>query len=192
MKYIGLFTEQHVAVMFDWISQLGELFVLLDYPHSGGSGSGYFVRSLADVRKLISQQTSLEIDILVLRAIVFPVRGSVSPDLLERALQRIPDGQLYQVVTPDPYPMEYDCLADGRGHAQLREDFAKLEAGRHVAIGVHPFDPPWEQFVEFCGGPVETLRFQVHKNLNFYPEYGHNPEKYRAAIAEWFTSTPGD
>jgi len=63
MNYVGLFTEHHVAMLYDWLTELGELFVRLEYPHSGSVGDDYLVRSLDDLRDLISRQTHGELEI---------------------------------------------------------------------------------------------------------------------------------
>jgi hypothetical protein len=189
MNYVGLFTEYHVAVLHDWLSDLGELFIHFEYPHSGGSGNAYFVRSLEDIKNLIAQQTHPEIEITIFRAIVFPIRGKDYSDLLQQALERIPKDQYYQIVVPLSYPSEYERLADGKGHDELRHDIASLEPGREIAIGVHPYDPPDEEFEQFCGGRVERLYFRVRKNLNWYPELTNHPTKYQDALARWFGST---
>lgn len=186
MNYVGLFTPHHVAVLHDWLTELGELYVYINYPHRGGSGSAYFVRSLEDVRRLITQQTHAEIEIHIFHAIVFPIRGNDYPALLKRALQQIPDGQYYQIVAPDPYPQECVALADGKGHDELRRDIASLEAGRDIAIGVHPFDVPFNEFEQFYGAQVKQLYFGVRKNLNSYSEFIHNPARYENALAQWF------
>jgi len=186
MNYVGLFTEHHVAVLHDWLSELGELFVHLEYPHSGGSGKAYFVRSLEDIKNLIAQQTHTEIEITIFRAIVFPIRGKDYSGLLQQALQRIPIDQYYQIVVPLSYPHEYERLADGKGHDELRQDIALLEPSQEIAIGVHPYDPPNEEFEQFSGGRVKRLFFGVHKNLNWYSELANHPTKYQDAITQWF------
>src|SRR5215475_14873573 len=147
MNYIGLFTEHHVAMLYDWLMDLGELFVRLEYPHSGGSGRDYLVRSLEDLRDLMSRQTHWELEIHIFRAIIFPIRGNDYSALLKRALQEIPEGQCYQIVVLPPHtretrylgPHECEQLAAGQGHDVLRSDIANLEPRRETAIGVHPF-----------------------------------------------------
>ena len=189
MDYVGLFTEHHVAVLHDWLTELGELFIDLEYPHSGGSGKAYFVHSLEDIKNLISQQTHPEIKITIFRAIIFPIRGKEYSALLQQALQRIPENQYYQIVLPFSYPQEYEMLADGKGHEELRHDIANLEAEPEIAIGVHPFDPTNEEFEQFYGDRVQRLYFEVRKSLNSYSELINNPDRYQEALARWFGSS---
>jgi len=204
MNYVGLFTEHHVAMLYDWLTELGELFVRLEYPHSASAGDDFWVRSLEDLRDLISRQTHSELEIYIFRAIIFPIRGNDYSALLQHALQEIPEGQYYQIVALPPYtherkylqPHQCECLADGNSHGELRSDIANLEPGREIAIGVHPFDTSYEEFERFYGRSVEQLFFKVHievrQNLNWYDEVSNNPAKYQDAIKRWFVSAKSD
>jgi hypothetical protein len=75
---------------------------------------------------------------------------------------------------------------------ELRRDIANLEPGREIAIGVHPFDPSYEEFEQFVGRSVEQLfievRIEIRKNLDWYDEFSNNPAKYQDAIGRWFDS----
>jgi len=200
MNYFELLAEHHVAILHDWLTELGELFVRVEYPRSGSSGDDYLFRSLEDIRELISRQTLGNIDIYIFRAVIFPIRGSDYSALLQRALQEIPEGQYYRIVALTPHtheskylrPHECECLADGKGHDELRNDIAHLEPGREIAIGIHPFDPPYEEFEQLHGGSVEKLYFQVRveirNNLDWYDEFSNNPAKYRDVLRRWFGS----
>jgi len=106
MNYIGLFTGHHVALLHDWLTELGELFVRLEYPHIASSGDDFLVRSLEDLRDLMSRQTRCELEIFIFRAIIFPIRGNDYSALLQRALQEIPEGQCYQIVVLPPHTRE--------------------------------------------------------------------------------------
>lgn len=198
MNYIGLITEHHIAKIYDWLTEFGELFVRLEYPHSGSGGRDFLVRSIEELRDLISRQTLCEIEIHIFRAVIFPIRGNDYSALLQRALQEIPVGQFYQIVALPPHshkckylePLECECLTDGKGHDDLRRDIAKLEPGREIAIGVHPFDPPYEEFERLYGGSVEKLyfeaRLEISTNLDQYDEFINNPARYQDVVRRWF------
>ncbi|MCG3159071.1 MAG: hypothetical protein JMDDDDMK_00047 [Acidobacteria bacterium] len=197
MNYFGLFAKHHIAMLYDWLTELGELFVWVEYPRVG-AGREFLVRSLEDLRDLMSRQTLGEIEIYIFRAIIFPIRGNDYLALLQRALREIPEGQYYRIVALPPHtresmylsPHQCECLADGQGHDELRRDIANLEPGREIAIGVHPFDPPYEEFEQFYGRSVEQLfikvSIEVRRNLDWYDEYSKNPAKYQDAIRRWF------
>jgi hypothetical protein len=197
MNYIGLYTDHHVALLHDWLTELGELFVRLEYPHSASSGDDFWVRSLEDLRDLMSRQTRCELEIFIFRAIIFPIRGTDYSALLQRALQEIPEGQYYQIVVLPPHTRESkyavshqcECLAAGQGHDELRGDIANLEPGREIAIGVHPFDTSYEEFERFYGRPVEQLSFEarlkISNNLDRYDEFSKNPAKYQDVVRRW-------
>jgi hypothetical protein len=191
MNYAELFTHHHIALLHDWLTDLGELFIDFHYPHRAGTNNNYFIKRLEDVRDAVSQQHHTEIEITIFRAIVFPIRGTDYSTLLQRTLKEIPDNQYYQIVTPDSYPQECLALADGKGHKELERDLDNLERGLEIAIGLHPFDVSFQEFEQFCGTTVERLRFNVHKNLNWYEGFNNNPLKYKDAIARWeSTSKP--
>ena len=200
MNYFELLAEHHVAILHDWLTELGELFVRVEYPRSGSSGDDYLFRSLEDLRKLISRQTLGDIYIYIFRAVIFPIRGNDYSALLQRAVQDIPEAQYYRIVALPPYTRESkylgshqcECLADGKGHEELQRDIASLEPGREIAIGVHPFDPSYKEFEQFYGKSVEQLyfrvRIEIHNNLDRYNEYSNNPAKYQDTISRWFGS----
>ncbi len=198
MNYVGLFTEHHVARLYDWLTEMGELFVRLEYPHSGRSGDDYLVRSLEELQDLISRQAHNELEIHIFRDIVFPIRGNDYSALLQHALQKIPEGQDYQIVALPPhtrdckYPYECECLAAGHSHDELRNDIANLEPGREIAIGIHPFDYSGEDFEQSYRRSVEHMSFEVRKTLNWYDKFSNNPVKYQDAIRRWFGSARPD
>lgn len=65
--YLELFTPSHIAMLHDWLSETGELFVWLEFPHSGGSGFSFSVSSLEELKELISKQTHPEIEIFIFK-----------------------------------------------------------------------------------------------------------------------------
>ena len=125
-------------------------------------------------------------------------RGNDYSALPQRALWEIPEGQWYQIVALPPHtrgcerPHECECLAAGKGQDELRNDIANLEPGREIAIGVHPFDPSYEEFEQFYGRPVEMLSIEIRKTLNWYDEFSNNPAKYQDAIRQWYASPEPD
>ena len=80
MDYIDLFTPHHIAMLHDWLTEAGGLFVRLEFPHSGGSGTSYSVSSLDELRELVSRQTHPELEIFVFRS------EELGDDVLDRAL----------------------------------------------------------------------------------------------------------
>ena len=204
MNYAYLLRDHHIALLDDWLMELGELFVRLEYPHSGGSGDDFLVRSLEDLRALLARQTGCELDVYIFRAIIFPIRGNDYSALLQRALQEIPEGEWYQIVALPPHlheseylkPHQCECLAAGEGHDELRSDIANLKPGREIAIGVHPFDTSYEKFERFYGRPVEQLFFEVliekRNNVDRYEELSKNPTKYQDAIRKWHDANTVD
>jgi hypothetical protein len=67
MNYRDLFTPHHIAMLHDWLTDAGGLFVRLELPHSGGSGTSYSVCSLDELKELVSRQTHAELEIFVFK-----------------------------------------------------------------------------------------------------------------------------
>lgn len=86
MSYLSLFLPQHLAVLNDWLTETGELYVDVYWPHSGNSGTAYFIRSMSDLNDLVAEQTWPEICFTIFRRLQYPVRGVANDELLEQAL----------------------------------------------------------------------------------------------------------
>ena len=65
MNYLHLLSLDNIALLKDWLEETGELYVDIDLPHSGSSGSAYLVRSMNELKLLISRQTHPEIVIAI-------------------------------------------------------------------------------------------------------------------------------
>jgi hypothetical protein len=185
VDYSNLVTPPYVALFYDWLTELRELFVDLEYPHSGGSGKNYFVRSLSDIRNLLSQQAHPEIVITIFGIRIFSLRSRDHALLLALALEQLPEDEYFQIVETKPFPHEIVALADGKGHAELRQYFAALDAQQEVAVGVHPFDIPKEKWQQTYGMEVKYVSISVRKSLNWYTPYIEDPARYADAMAQW-------
>lgn len=67
MNYCELFTPHHLAILHDWLLEVGRISVRIERPHSGGSGDTYVVQSLSDLQKLLVQESHPELEIMVFR-----------------------------------------------------------------------------------------------------------------------------
>lgn len=65
MNYADLFTPHHIAMVVDWLHEKGELCVEVYIPHGGGGPSLYTVRSLADLKHIVREVRSNEIQITI-------------------------------------------------------------------------------------------------------------------------------
>jgi hypothetical protein len=81
MNHSDLFTPHHIAMLHDWLTDAGGLFVRLELPHSGGSGTSYSVCSLDELRELVSRQTHPELEIFVFKG------KELGDDELDHALE---------------------------------------------------------------------------------------------------------
>jgi hypothetical protein len=113
--------------------------------HSGSGGKPYLVGSVDDLEKIIGQQSGNELQVCVFRGYQYSIRirGGVTPDmsLLKDALQTIPEGEWFQILSIEypNYPFAPDVLASGNSHVELRQALMKL-VGRVIAVSQNPFD----------------------------------------------------
>jgi hypothetical protein len=182
-SYLQLFTPHHIALFDDWLTENHELYVDVYLPHSGSSSTGYFVRSIQDLKILISRQTHPELSITVFRRPQFSLRGIADKNLLEQALNNIPDGEWYRIVSLDSFPSECNILGSGNRHQELETEFSEI-VGQNVGIGQSPFDvfdasrPKWNA--------ADVFQLSVTKNRNYYENYAANSEKYRRVEELWY------
>lgn len=184
MNYTSLFSPHNIAALHDWLSERGELYIRLEYPHSGGSGTSYLIRTLQDLKQVMAQQTHPEIEIFIFRQLIFPIRGIADESLLERALKEIPDQQYYTIALLDYYPSDCKFLADGKGHLELRKDFIEVW-GKSVAVGTNPLDLDYIDNKWIYTSADEIMYFTVRKNRNYYERYDKSPDRYKEVIDLW-------
>lgn len=199
MGYESLFAPPELAMLHDWLQETGELYMDLNRPHSGArNNSVHFVRSLADLKVIVSRETHPEVDISIFRARQYPIRGIAGEELLAAALEQIPDNQDFHILSVEADPLA-PCTAIGFGdsHQELREEVSRL-AGEQIWVGQDPFDlPPYDQFNRFFDTPDQVLvvRFQFQgpkylekgasKNRATYAPFDAAPDRYRPHIGFW-------
>jgi hypothetical protein len=135
-----MFTPANLALLSDWLDETGELYIDVYQPHGGASSFDYFIRSMNDLKLLVSQQTYPEIVFTVFRYLQYSLRGVADESLLKQALHEIPDGQWYTIVSLDNvYPSMVSWWGSGNSHKELQNEFAEVY-GKRVGIGQNPFD----------------------------------------------------
>ena len=141
MNYADLLRPSDVEGLQGWLVEAdGELLVQVDFPHSGGSGDCYLIRSVADLVALLRSIEWPELSLSVLAGKPFPHRGVVDDAFIERILGLFPEKQWWHIVEPAHYyPLQYGHLASGDTKAELTAELTSLR-GRSVWIGEHPLD----------------------------------------------------
>ncbi|MEO8608341.1 MAG: hypothetical protein ABI690_10685 [Chloroflexota bacterium] len=175
MNYFDLLSMHDLAMFSDWLQATNELCVEVYHPHSGGGAGIYFVHTLEDLKTLLVQDTWPEIALTIFRDVQFPLRGIADDQLLQKALQQIPDGELYAIISLDPYPTVRVYQGEGKSHAELRRDFVD-KIGDEVAIGLNLLenDAKW-----FYTHNSEVFRLSLTRNRNSYENYKNHPERYQ-------------
>jgi hypothetical protein len=100
MDYEHIFAECDLALLYDWLQPNGELYMDLDRPHSGGSNdSVHFIHSLAQLKKIVSEEAHPEVRIDIFREKQYPIWGIVDEKLLALALEFLPDGEWFSILS---------------------------------------------------------------------------------------------
>ena len=181
MNYLSLFTPHNLALLSDWVTDTGELYVDINLPHSGGSSISYFIRSFQDLKDLVAQQTWPEIAITIFHRRQYPLRGVVDDGLAAKALHDIRDGEWYAIVSlGDHFPAPCAFLGGGDSHRELRQELEEL-TGKEVGIGKNPFD---YDTTPFHFDP-EVFQVAVTRNQNYYQEFADHAGKYEWIREFW-------
>ena len=67
MDYTQLFTPHHIALIHDWLFEIGTISIRLELPHSGCSGETYQIKSLGELKVLIVSQKHTEIEVFIFK-----------------------------------------------------------------------------------------------------------------------------
>jgi hypothetical protein len=183
MSYLSLFTPYNLALLNDWLEETGELYVDVYWPHSGGSSTPYFVRSMNDLKALVSQQPwPREISFTIFQKLQYALRGIADNKLLEQALQQIPDGEYYSIVSLEAvYPSRCMFLDEGKSHVELRRGFSEV-IGQRVGLGQNPYDLDDEWF---RAHRHERFELWLKRTPDYYEPYTIYPERYQSLIDSW-------
>jgi len=189
MGYEHLFDERDLALLYDWLQETGELFMDLDRPHSGGSNETiYFIRSLAQLRRIVTEEEHPEVSITIFREKQYPIRGEADETLMSEALDFIPDGEWFSIASPRDHPLAAcSIVGSGDSHAELREEFIRL-SGKNIYFGRNPFDRQNSYFeMPNDAWVVNSNRHpqKISKNWLFYAPFEAEPKRYRSHIASW-------
>jgi hypothetical protein len=143
MDYVSSLDENFLKSLQRWLSERGEVLVLIRYSRSAGSKSFEFFDSyhpLLERLRRLPEQTS----IIAFRKPQLPLRGVVDDQFVADCLSRITDGSEFLVVEMAPRTAGKESWthhAAGISNAELRNALEDAR-GRSVAVGAYP---PWEE-----------------------------------------------
>jgi hypothetical protein len=181
MTHRALLTMHNLALLSDWLSEQGELWVDVHLPHAPASSDQYFINSLEDLRSLLQDVQWPEIALTIKRLNPYRIAGCVDSVLTDAALQSIPESAPFAIVAlPSRYPARCELLGSGTGHEQLRQFLLQLN-GREVGVGIDPtvYDPG--ERMRTSDNFVLTLT----RNHNHYEPFAANPERYDWIRSLW-------
>jgi hypothetical protein len=131
-------TPQFLARVADWIRVSGEALVVLRYLRAAGAKDFALCRSMDEFKALVAEAPP-GTDIEVFRDKQVPLRGVVTDTFADGAVQAIPEGGEYLIMSLATKPGTRLSIAFDMGvsHAELREGLAGLR-GHEVALGPCP------------------------------------------------------
>lgn len=190
MGYDHLFADHDLALLYDWLQDSGELYMDLDRPHCGAlNNSVHFIHSLAQMKGIVSEERHPDICIQIFREKQYPIRGIADETLLTAALDFIPDGEWFSILSLGEGPLA-PCSVVGSGdtHAELRDEFIRLKDKR-VRFGRNPFDKKDSYFEEpddvWVVRSYRHRQPQVSKNRASYSPFEAEPDRYRQHVCFW-------
>jgi hypothetical protein len=132
----------------DWIERAGEVLVILRYLRAAGAKDFALCRTRSEIEDLIDS-VPRGTDIEVFRDRQCPIRGVVDDAFIRSALDSLPDGQEYLLMTSETRPgSKISRFGEiGGSQAELRESLSEL-MGAEVALGRCP---------DFCVADHEGL-----------------------------------
>ncbi|HVT80021.1 MAG TPA: hypothetical protein VHM90_05135 [Phycisphaerae bacterium] len=125
-----------------WISDRGEVFVVLRYLRAGGAKDFLFCRSKSDFEALIDW-VSVGTDIIVFRDRQLPIRGIVDAPFVSSAINSLRDAKDYMLVldTEEPFftdpALKRNCTGVFDYTTHLNEEIEEWR-GKRVALGDCP------------------------------------------------------
>lgn len=131
-------TPEFVAHVAEWITNSGEVLVVLRYLRAAGAKDFALCRTTPDF-ELLLKNAPIGTDIVVFRDPQLPIRGVINEAFASRILESIHDGEEYLIVTISTGQGTVLCenYRLGDQHADLREVMNDLR-GKQVAIGRCP------------------------------------------------------
>ena len=151
-------TPEFVDRVAAWIAADGEVFVVLRWV--GGGRDFALCRSRADFERLVDIVCD-GTEVLAMRGHHLPIRGTVTEELIRRALEAVPDAVEYLAISAATKPDSRIAamVTNGESHHELAEDLRDW-MGREVAVGVCPhfWVADHEELISRAKGGVEGPR----------------------------------
>ncbi len=135
-----MLTPSQYQQLREWLTETGELYVNVHPAQNGTTGKAYFIDFITDLESLIANEPAPELVITIFHRLQYPIRGVADDALLALALQQIPHGQWFSILsTKDRYPKPCKRLTGGCTRHELQRMLGEFN-GQRVAVGTDPFD----------------------------------------------------
>lgn len=158
--------------------------------HGGGDdGRAFFIHSLAQIRKTVAEEQAPDVCISIFREKQYPIRGSADDRLLSAALNLIPYGEWFSILTLGDRESA-PCIVVGLGetHEEMRECFSRLR-NKNIRFGRNPYDLPKKYFEMpddvWVASSSRHSQPNISKNRSSYASFAMEPDRYRSQIALW-------
>jgi hypothetical protein len=143
-----------------WIAASGEVFVFLRYLAAAGAKDYAFCRTFPEFEALVAT-VPVGTDVEVFRDRQLPLRGTVTETFVSSALDAIPDGMEFLVISLETRAGSRISSGSAAGDSQehLRETLSDF-SGTAVALGVYPpfWEPDGDTLISAAKGGVDGPR----------------------------------
>lgn len=151
-------TVAYLETVRAWVEAHGEVLVICRFLCGAGRKDFFLVDSFDEFQRLVDA-VPRGTDIIVVRGQHLPLRGTVTPDFMKQAMERVPDGEEYMVVCTSEAEGSRGFGFDGDSHVSMRSDLEVL-LGEPVAFGASPdfMGPDNEGMISASKGGIDGPR----------------------------------
>jgi hypothetical protein len=143
--------EEFITCLRQWLQENGEVLINIYFPHSGGGGDEYLLKTADQIDSVIAftlSQTEHRGDgqaiITAFSSNFFPLRGIVDEPFIGKIRSSWDGKRDFSMVTfEDVFPEPIRTIGCGYTHKELEEELAEILLdlkGVYIGFGEHPFD----------------------------------------------------
>lgn len=139
MSYQSTEAAAFQSTVEGWLDEKGEVSALVRFSSAAGNKEFRFFQSCSSFRDAVAAMRP-ETCVTVFREKQLPLRGRVTPEVIEEARRLLGEADEYLIAGLDPVPKggRFRCC-EGEGWTELVEDLSGC-LGERVAVGPYP---PW-------------------------------------------------
>lgn len=137
MNERSVFNSSFLSLVEKWIAESGEIYIVIRYSHMAGSKDYLLMHSFLEFLNKL-RTLPAQADVIVFRQKQLPIRGIANEDLLEAALDEIPDGIEWKMEEYNPQTQTINrWIWGGAERKELIKTFNENK-GLSLAVGKTP------------------------------------------------------